>query len=556
LKVSSCCKHYTAYDLENWHGVDRHHFNAIVTQQDLMDTFMPSFKAGVEGGKATSLMCSYNEVNGIPSCANHLFNTEYARDQWGFQGYITGDCGAVDDVIYSHQYTSTTDQTCLVTLSSGLDSDCGGFLNTHLPQAVANGVVSNAVIDTALTHLFLVQMRLGIFDPDSIQPYRKITAADVNTPENQALALQCSLESMVLLKNDGALPFDKTKVTTVALIGPNAQATATEQGNYYGHAPYIVSPQDGLAKYATVTYSKGCDIASTDTSGFGAACSAAAAADATVLVVGIDQSQESEGKDRDIIALPGVQNDLITKIASCSKGPLAVVVIGGGSLDLTTPKTTSKVNSILWAGYPGQSGGDAIAQTLFGDNSPAGRLPYTLYPADFVNTVSMFDMSMRPNASSNNPGRSYRFYTGTPVYAFGDGLSYTNFSVVINYDRTPSKIPIELIEANIEEDITSSWKAKVVADISITVTNTGTRASDFVALGFIVPPNGGKNGNPIKYLVGFSRIHKLGPGQKQTVVLPVTAHDLSLVNEQGKRVTTPGAWTFQVENAQHPFFVY
>jgi beta-glucosidase-like glycosyl hydrolase len=555
LKVSSCCKHYTAYDLENWDGVDRHHFNAIVTQQDLMDTFMPPFKSCVEGGQASSIMCSYNEVNGIPSCANHLYNTEYARNEWGFQGYITGDCGAVDDVQNTHHYTNNPDQTCLLTISSGLDSDCGGFLSSNLQKAYTDGVVNNTVINAALTHLFLVQMRLGMFDPDNIQPYRSITAKDINTAEAQALALTASRESMVLLKNDGKLPFSKDTIKSLAVIGPNAQASTVLQGNYYGAAPYLVTPQQGLAKYATVTYARGCNINDNDKSGFSAACSAASSADATIIVVGLDQSQESEGRDRTSIALPGVQNDLITQITTCSKGPIVVVVITGGSVDLTVPKNSNKVNGILWAGYPGQSGGDAIAQTIFGDNNPAGRLPYTIYPSSFVNQVSMFDMGMRPNASSKNPGRTYRFYTGTPVYGFGDGLFYTTFNVVVN--SAPVKISYDLITDTLKRDegITASWKAPMFADISMTITNTGNRASDYTALGFVIPPNAGKDGNPIRYLIGFTRIHNLGPGQKTTVNFPVTSHDLSLINEQGERYTKTGIWTFQIEDQLHPIYV-
>jgi hypothetical protein len=498
-------------------------------------------------------MCSYNEVNGIPSCANHLYNTDYLRTQWGFQGYVTGDCGAVDDVMKTHHYTSTTDQTCYDVLDSGLDSDCGGFLSSNLQKAYSDGAVSDTIINDALTHLFLVQMRLGMFDPDSIQPYRRLDASVVNTPQNQALALTAARETMVLLKNDGSLPLDKSKYKTLAVIGPNAQATTTLQGNYYGSAPYLVSPQAGIQKYATVKYAKGCDINSSDRSGFTAACSAASSSDATVLVMGIDQSQESEGRDRTIIALPGVQNDLITQVASCTKGPLIVVIIAGGSLDLSTPKNNAKVNGILWSGYPGQSGGDAIAQTLYGDNNPAGRLPYTLYPANYVNQVSMFDMGMRPNASNGNPGRTYRFYTGPAVYDFGTGLSYANFSVSVSKD--PIRIPYETISVNLGEDVTSSWRALVVAAITITITNTGTKAGDYVALGYVVPPNAGKGGNPLKYLVGFAREHNIQPGQKVVVNIPVSTHDLSLVDESGKRTTFRGEWVFEIEDQKRSIYL-
>jgi len=268
--------------------------------------------------------------------------------------------------------------------------------------------------------------------------------------------------------------------------------------------------------------------------------------------VGIDQSIESEGRDRTTITLPGVQNDLITQVAGCSKGPIIVVVVSGGQLDLSTPKNTAKVNGLLWAGYPGQSGGDAIAQTLYGDNNPAGRLPYTLYPGAYVNQVSMFDMGMRPNASNGNPGRTYRFYTGTPVYEFGTGLSYTNFSVTVS--NPPIKIPFDTIRNNLGDDVTSSWKSLPLADITMTITNIGTKPGDYVALGYVVPPNAGKNGNPLKYLVGFTREHNIQPGQKVQVTFPVTTHDLSFVNEEGQRETERGEWVFEIEEKKVSIF--
>eukprot|EP01123_Difflugia_compressa_P001965 TRINITY_DN1254_c0_g1_i1.p1 TRINITY_DN1254_c0_g1~~TRINITY_DN1254_c0_g1_i1.p1 ORF type:complete len:830 (+),score=168.28 TRINITY_DN1254_c0_g1_i1:160-2490(+) len=551
LKVSSCCKHYTAYDLELWHGIDRHHFNAIVTDQDMSDTFMPPFQSCVEGGNASSLMCSYNEVNGIPSCTHKDFMNDLARKKWGFQGYITGDCGAVDDVLYSHHYTTNIQDTCKLTLEAGLDIDCGGFFSAHLPTAIQDGAVTEADIDTALTHLFMVQFRLGMFDPKNIQPYSHITSADVNTPDHQKLALLASRETMVLLKNDNnVLPLDKSKITTVALIGPNAQATTTMIGNYYGSAPYLVSPQDGLNKYVKTVYAEGCKIDSTDESGFAAACSAAQSTDATIMVVGLDQSQESEGNDRVIIDLPGVQNQLISKVASCSKGPVVVVVMAGGPLDLSVPKTASNVHAILWVGYPGQSGGDAIAQTIFGDNNPAGRLPYTLYPANYVNQVSMFDMNMRPNTTTGNPGRTYRFYTGTPVYSFGQGLTYTNFSVVPISTLAPKTVSKSLISSLIGDDIYSPWKAPQITSITIAVTNKGPRPSDFVVIAFMVPPNAGKDGNPLVYMFGFVRLHDIQVGQTENVNFPVTSHDLSLVDVNGKRRSLTGIWKVVIEGTE------
>jgi hypothetical protein len=317
-------------------------------------------------------------------------------------------------------------------------------------------------------------------------------------------------------------------------------------GNYYGNPPYIISPVQGISRYTTINYVKGADIASADKSAFPAACSAAQQADATVLIVGLDQTQETEGHDRILLDLPGVQNDLITQVAQCSKGPVALVVMAGGPVDLTGPKGNPKINSILWVGYPGQSGGDAIAQVIFGDYSPAGRLPYTIYPGSFVTQVPMYDMGMRPNATSNNPGRTYRFYEGTPVYPFGYGLSYTNFNFTFP-DSSALFIDSAYIQKYIKEDIYSPLTLPTLMDVSVTVKNTGNRKSDVVVQLFVVPSNPG-NGNPLKFLAGFSRVHDLMPNESVTVQIPVTAHDLSLVDANGKRITEKGTWKFQVQD--------
>lgn len=195
-------------------------------------------------------------------------------------------------------------------------------------DAVKDGAVSKQDLDAALIHLFSVQFRLGHFDPASIQPYRQIPPSAVNSPKHQALALEAALQSLVLLKNDGPLlPLSTANFKTLAVVGPNADATNTMQGNYYGVAPYLISPVQGLAKFAKTNFVHGCDINSQDKSGFNAACSAAQTADATVIVVGLDQSQESEGNDRYAISFPGVQSQFISQIATCSKGPVIAVYV-------------------------------------------------------------------------------------------------------------------------------------------------------------------------------------------------------------------------------------
>jgi len=555
LKVSSCCKHFAAYDLEDWNGVDRHHFNAIVTDQDMADTFLAPFQACVERGKASSLMCSYNRINGVPACADSNLMTTKARGLWGFNGYITSDCGAVSDIQYTHKYTTNADQTCKVTLEAGMDIGCDGFIPPALGHAIDSGAVSQNTVDQALTNLFSVQMRLGIFDPADKQPYKQYNYTDkVNTKEHQKLALEAAQQGLVLLKNTGnVLPLSAAAIKSVALIGPHADATRAMQGNYEGNAPYLISPLAGVKSYVPGTnYEPGCAIANNDRTGFGKATAAAKLADVTVLVVGIDQSQESEGRDRTIVSLPGVQNDLITAVAAAAKGPVIVVVMAGGSVDMSVAKNTPNVAAILWVGYPGQSGGQAIADVLFGTVNPSGRMPYTVYPANLTSSVSMFDMNMRPGPS--NPGRTYRFYTGAPIYQFGDGLSYTSFkfqSALIGTRGAASTIVDKKVISNyakiIKDDsylpvLESHPAYTIISTISTTVTNNGTRDGAVSVLAYSVPPTPGQGGNPIKSLFAFEKIF-LKRGESKTVNFPVTAHHLTVAGVDGTRQVLEGEWS-------------
>ena len=350
----------------------------------------------------------------------------------------------MQNILDPHHYAANATDMARVALAGGTDIDCGGALTAALPDAISSGAVAPGDLAEPLTNLFSVRVRLGEFDPPELQPYRSIGADAVCTAASKALAFEAAAQGIVLLKNAGggdlphALPFDRTAVRTLALIGPNAGAdrASVMQSNYAGTP--CPGTLNGLpttfAAYANVTYVQGCDIAGSSTSGIAAAVAAAAAADAVVIVAGLDLSQESEGLDRTIVAWPGVQAQLIAAVAAAAKGPVVLVIMSGGSIDLTEQLADTHI-SILWAGYPGEAGGEAIAAAVFGDVVPAGRLAQTIYGAGFPASVSLFDMGMRPGPSAfppgTNPGRTYRFYTGTPVLPFGFGLRWVT-------DRAPS----------------------------------------------------------------------------------------------------------------------
>ncbi|KAJ6400979.1 hypothetical protein OIU84_016409 [Salix udensis] len=383
LKVAACCKHFTAYDLDNWNGVDRFHFNAKVSKQDMVDTFDVPFRMCVKEGKVASVMCSYNQVNGIPTCADPNLLKKTVRGQWRLDGYIVSDCDSVGVYYGQQHYTSTPEEAAADAIKAGLDLNCGPFLGQHTEDAVKKGLLNEAEINNALLNTLTVQMRLGMFDGEpSSQPYGNLGPHDVCSPAHQELALEAARQGIVLLKNHGpSLPLSTRRHHSVAIIGPNSNATVTMIGNYAGVACGYTTPLQGIERYSKIIYQQGCaDVACVSDQQFGAAIDAARQADATILVMGLDQSIEAEFRDRTGLLLPGRQQDLVSKVAAASKGPTVLVLMSGGPIDVSFAENDPKIGGIVWAGYPGQAGGAAISDVLYGITNPGGKLPMTWYP--------------------------------------------------------------------------------------------------------------------------------------------------------------------------------
>ena len=498
-------------------------------------------------------MCSYNaetygnglfgngsaaQHGAIPSCANKGILNDLIRDKWGFDGYVTSDCGAVGNVQKQHGYTSNPKDTITAVLGAGMDTDCGGFMGSSAMEKVISDAKVSGLVDTALLHLFAVQFRLGFADPDSMVPFAQIGKEVVNTPAHQALAKEAADQSIVLLKNAksaGSLPWKASSLKQVAVIGRNANASNNMQGNYFGTAPYLVTPDEGIAKYVKTTYADGSDV--------DAAVALVASADAVVLVVGLTSegqrpSDEAEGHDRAALTLPDNQDAMITAVAAAAakaSKPVTLVSMNGGPLDLSAVKANAAIASIMWCGYPGQSGGDAIADAIFGKTNPSGKLSVTWYPQSFADTVSILDMGMRPNPKTGNPGRSYRFYTGTPVFKFGEGMSYTTFDTAL---ATPAVVSAATVAA--ESKMIRS-KTSVVATISASVTNSGSRRGAETVLIFAKGPHAGVDGAPLKSLVAFDKVG-LAAGATAHVVFEIQSHHFTEANRDGERAAVKGTW--------------
>ena len=413
LQAIVTLKHWDAYSLEDADGRTRHDFDAIISNFTLADTYWPAFKASVQEGKAHGVMCSYNSVNGVPTCAN-AFLDHVLRDEWGFDGYITSDTGAVADIYKNHHYSPTAEAaTCAALRDGGCDLDSGSVYSPHLLPALAQGLCDMSDVKQALRRTLGLRFRLGLFDPIEDQPYWHVSKDAVNTTASQETNKRAARESMVLLQNDGTLPLPKGK--TIAVVGPHAKANAALVGNYLGQLcpdrvgsyTCIQTPFDAIAALnspGAVTYSAGCDVTKAITGGVDAAVAACKAADSCVLALGIDEAVEGESHDRTEIDLPAPQHELAAAVLALKK-PTAIFLLNGGMVGIEAEKASGA--PIIEAFYPGFWGAEAIATTLFGDNENlGGKMPITTYPTSYLAqpSINMSNMAMEP--VDGGPGRS------------------------------------------------------------------------------------------------------------------------------------------------------
>jgi beta-glucosidase len=523
----------------------RHFADVDVSKHDMEDTYLPAFRAAIVEGHAGSIMCAYNGINGEPACANEFTLQHTLRGAWQFQGYVVSDCDAVRDIFNGHRYRPSQPQASAISLERGMDNECADFgeskdASDYTPflTAVQQGYLPESAIDTTLTRLFTARIRLGMFDPPSMVPYDHIAASELDSAAHRRLALHLAEESMVLLKNDGVLPLRNVK--RIAVIGPLADQTAVLLGNYNGIPTHTVSLLEGMKAAfpeATITYVPGTQFLANPgkpmpASAFSdtpdpAAVAAAKNADVVVAAVGITSRLEGEemkvsypgflGGDRTDLAIPEPEEALLRAVAAAGK-PLVVVLMNGSALAATWEK--EHANAILESWYSGEEGGAAIAATLSGSNDPAGRLPVTFYRSA-AQLPNFEDYSMK--------GRTYRYFTGEPLWPFGYGLSYTTFSYG---DLTLPKAPI-------------AAGASLAA--SVRVTNTGKVAGDEVVQLYLKFPD--VPGAPLRALRAFRRIH-LAPGRSQVVRFQLTRRDLSMVGETGNRIVAAGQYTVSVGGGQ------
>ncbi|KAL8514096.1 hypothetical protein ACS0TY_013278 [Phlomoides rotata] len=556
LQASACCKHFTAYDLDNWNGISRLAFDAKVTLQDMADTYQPPFQKCIQEGKASGIMCAYNRVNGVPNCANFDLLTKTARGEWGFHGYITSDCDAVSIIRDNHKYARLPEEAVADVLKAGMDVNCGTYLQNYTKSAIDQKKVTESSIDRALHNLFSVRMRLGLFNGDpSRNFFGNIGPNQVCTKYHQDLALEAARNGIVLLKNSAnLLPLSKSTTSSLSLIGPNANNAYALLGNYEGASCKSLEVLKIVQGYVKSTFfHQGCSSVSCSNADIENAVNTAKQAEYVVLVMGLDSSQEREDHDRVDLVLPGQQEGLIRAVAAAAKKPVILVLVCGGPVDVSFAKDDPKIGSIIWAGYPGEAGAIALAEILFGEHNPGGKLPMTWYPKDFIN-VPMTDMRMRGDPSSGYPGRTYRFYSGPKVFEFGHGLSYTTYSYEF-ISSTPNTLHLNQLSSSSIRSLSLSEFGtdnceRLIFSAHVGVENIGSMAGKHPVLLFVQHQKP-SNGSPVKQLVGFERV-SLNTSERVEVefVLNPCEH-FSTANEDGVMVIEEGYRNLVVEDKEY-----
>jgi len=437
LKTAACAKHFAVHS-----GPEavRHEFNAEVNWKDLEETYLYAFEELVKKAKVEGVMGAYNRVNGEPSCASEFLMGKL--DKWDFDGYFVSDCWAIRDFHEHHMVTSSPVESAAMALKAGCNVNCG-CTYVHLLSALDKGLVTEDEIRASCVALMRTRIRLGIFDKST--EYDNIPYSVVSCPEHKAVSYQCAVKSMVLLKNKGILPLDKKSISTIAVIGPNADSRAALEGNYNGTADRYVTFLEGIedAFDGRVLYAEGCHLYKDRVSGLAQAgdryaeAEAAANSDVVILCVGLDATIEGEegdtgnefsSGDKNDLRLPESQRELIKRVAKIGK-PMIVVCAAGSSINVE-----HDCDALIHAWYPGSEGGKAIADIIFGKVSPSGKLPVTFYnSADKLPCFTDYAMS----------DRTYRYTRDNILYPFGYGLTYGDV-VVTSLSYNDGKVNVEV----------------------------------------------------------------------------------------------------------------
>lgn len=515
MKAAACAKHFAVHS-----GPEaiRHEFDAKASLKDMWETYLPAFEALVTEADVEAVMGAYNRTNGEPCCAHKYLMEDVLRGKWGFEGHFTSDCWAIKDFHEHHRVTNTPRESAALAVNTGCDVNCGNTY-LHMLGAYEDGLVTEETLTEAAVRLFTTRYLLGLFDGSE---YDEIPYEAVECKEHLQEALLAAKKSCVLLKNDGILPLDRSKLKTIGVVGPNANSRMALIGNYHGTASryttILEGIQDAAGEAVRVLYSEGCHLYKDKVENLAwnqdrisEAVITAEHSDVVIVCVGLDETLEGEegdagnadaSGDKKDLHLPKVQEELIEAVAATGK-PVLVILSAGSAIDLSYAQ--EHCNGILLAWYPGAQGGKAVADLLFGETSPSGKLPITFY-RDLEGMPEFTDYSMK--------NRTYRYMEQEALYPFGYGLTYGDTVVT-------------------EAKITNKVTAESDIELEVTAENRGTMDTEDVIQIYIKDlesPNAVRNHS----LCGFKRVW-LAAGEKQTWKFTISNRAMQAVDEQGER---------------------
>lgn len=526
LKLAACAKHYAVHS-----GPERlrHEFNALPSKQDLWETYLPAFKALVDA-KVEAVMCAYNRTNNEPCCGNTFLLQDVLRKKWDFKGHVVSDCWAINDFYKGHKVVSTVEQSVALALNKGVDLNCGDEYETGLMKALRDKLTTEKQVDVALSALLTTKIKLGMFDQPGSNPYDNLSVKEINSESNRALARKVAQKSIVLLKNNGVLPLKKD-LQKYFVTGPNATSIEALHGNYFGINNSYSTILEGISGHihagSQLQYAPGTTLDRDNVNPMDWASSEAGNSNVTIMVMGITGMLEGEeGEailspsfgDRLDYNLPKNQIDFLRKMKKGNSRPIIAIITGGSPMNLAEVQEIADAVLLVW--YPGEEGGNAVADVVFGDVTPSGKLPIT-FPKSLDQLPAYEDYTMK--------GRTYRYMTEEPLYPFGFGLSYTTFS----YNK------IELSNKKIK-------KGELVK-VAATVTNTGNVDAEEVVQLYISALDM-EPGLPLYSLKGFKRI-ALKKGETKTVEFELPAAAFTLANDAGEMIERRGQYKISVSGS-------
>lgn len=533
LKVAACAKHFAVHS-----GPEalRNEFNAIASPKDLRETYLPAFKKCVDAG-VEAVMCAYNRTNNEACCGSNLLLQDILLDEWNFQGHIVSDCGALDNFHQKHGLTANSVQSAALALKRGVNLNCGYTYTAGLKKAIEQELITEDDLDKSLQRLLRTRFKLGMFDEPEKVPYRAIGPEAINDKAKQELALKAAQKSIVLLKNDNALPLNPNS-KFIYTTGPLATNTLSLVGNYNGLNSNMVTIQEGITGKVSpstiVEFRQGALLTTENKNNIDWFSSQAANADATIVVLGLTVLLEGEegeslaSPDRgDILdmKLPESQLKLlrmISKKAKLGKKKVVTVICAGMPLDLR--EVTELSDAVLYAWYPGERGGDAVADIIFGDVSPSGKLPIT-FPKS-IEQLPVFD-------NYSMEGRTYKYMKESPMYPFGFGLGYAKLKWELPTINNSTIRMNQSLEVYLNISNVSSIHAEEIVQVYVTIDND-------------------KEKLPMASLVDFKRV-PINKGDLSKVTFSIPYDAFAYFNNEGQKIQHKGKAKVTVGNASPSF---